>query len=177
MNRSYYSASVADFLRETNKHILGALTACHPHELEFRQRDAWIEQIQLFTRLLQAEPGFRGHLFFEFSIPRMGKRADVVLLHRGIVFVLEFKVGERHYTKYASDQALDYGLDLKNFHSGSHDKTIVPIVVATQAPPGDGPGCDHSGRADHRRRLRPANGIAARDRGDDRGVKATGATD
>ena len=64
----------------------------------------------------------------------MGKRADVVLLHRRIVFVLEFKVGERHYTKYALDQALDYGLDLKNYHSGSHDKTIVPMVVATRAP-------------------------------------------
>jgi hypothetical protein len=25
-------------------------------------------------------------------------------------------------------------LDLKNFHEGSHDKTIVPIVVATAAP-------------------------------------------
>ncbi len=57
----------------------------------------------------------------------------MVLLHRGIVFVLEFKVGERHYTKYALEQALDYGLDLKNFHSGSHEKAIVPMVVATRA--------------------------------------------
>jgi hypothetical protein len=134
MKRSYYSIPISQFLADSNDAILGALTTCHPHELDFRQRNAWIDQIQLFRQLLQVEPGFQGHLFFEFSIPRMGKRADVVLLHRGIVFVLEFKVGERHYTKYALDQALDYGLDLKNFHSGSHDKTIVPIVVATRAP-------------------------------------------
>ncbi|VUX55541.1 conserved protein of unknown function [uncultured Woeseiaceae bacterium] len=134
MKRSYYSASVNQFLQDSDDAVLGALTARHPHELEFRQRNAWIDQIQLFRQLLQAAPGFSGHLFFEFSIPRMGKRADVVLVHAGIVFVLEFKVGERHYTKYALDQALDYGLDLKNFHSGSHDKTIVPMVVATRAP-------------------------------------------
>ena len=134
MKRSYYSAPVDQFIADSDDAILGALVASHPHELEFRQKHAWIDQIQLFRLLLQADPGLKGHLFFEFSSPRMGKRADVVLLHAGIVFVLEFKVGERHYTKYASDQALDYGLDLKNFHSGSHDKTIVPIVVATRAP-------------------------------------------
>ncbi len=134
MKRSYYSALVDRFVADSNDAILGALVASHPHELDFRQRNAWIDQIQLFRQLLQAEPGFSGHLFFEFSIPRMGKRADMVLLHAGIVFVLEFKVGERHYTKYALDQALDYGLDLKNFHSGSHDKAIVPMVVATRAP-------------------------------------------
>ena len=134
MNRSYYSATDSQFLRDSDDTILGALAAKHPHELEFRQRNAWIDQIQLFRKLLQGAPGFSGHLFFEFSIPRMGKRADVVLLHAGIVFVLEFKVGEQHYTKYALDQALDYGLDLKNFHSGSHDKVIVPMVVATRAP-------------------------------------------
>jgi len=88
----------------------------------------------LFWQLLQAALGFSGHLYIEFSIPQMGKRADVVLLNAGIVFVIEFKVGERHYTKYALDQALDYGLDLKNFHSGSHNKSIVPMVVATWAP-------------------------------------------
>ena len=133
MKRSYYSGSLDQFLENSDDSILGALVASHPHELEFRQRNAWIDQIRLFRQLLRAAPSFQGHLFFEFSIPRMGKRADVVLLHRGIVFVMEFKVGERHYTKYALEQALDYGLDLKNFHSGSHEKAIVPMVVATRA--------------------------------------------
>ena len=30
---------------------------------------------------------------------------------------------------------LDYALDLKNFHTGSHNRTIVPILIATDAPP------------------------------------------
>ena len=79
-------------------------------------------QIQLFREVLTAAPNFTGHLFFEFGIPRMGKRVDVVLTHRGIIFVLEFKVGEEQYPKHAVDQVVDYGLDLKNFHSGSHDR-------------------------------------------------------
>ncbi len=64
----------------------------------------------------------------------MGKRADVVLLIAGTVFVLEFKVGARSFGRSAIEQAHDYALDLKNFHRGSHDLSIVPVVIATEAP-------------------------------------------
>ncbi|MFP8871701.1 MAG: hypothetical protein VCB43_09900 [Myxococcota bacterium] len=63
----------------------------------------------------------------------MGKRADVVLLVDGVIFVLEYKVGENSYTVAAAEQAHDYALDLKNFHAGSQDFPIVPVVVATEA--------------------------------------------
>ncbi|MHC4233006.1 MAG: DUF2075 domain-containing protein, partial [Planctomycetota bacterium] len=69
----------------------------------------------------------------EYSIPRMGKRVDNILLIDGIVFVLEFKVGEESYPLYALDQALDYALDLKNFHEQSHTKKIIPILISTHA--------------------------------------------
>ena len=75
-----------------------------------------------------------GYILFEYSIPRMGKRVDVVLLLHGTIFLLEFKVGDNKYAKHASDQVLDYALDLKNFHDQSHTRPIVPIVVATAAP-------------------------------------------
>lgn len=75
-----------------------------------------------------------GHILFEYTIPRMGKRIDVVLLSQGIVFLLEFKIGEKQYTNGAYDQVYDYALDLKNFQKESHDKLIVPIVIATEAP-------------------------------------------
>ena len=64
----------------------------------------------------------------------MGKRADAILLAGGIVFIMEYKVGASEYWGHAADQALDYALDLKNFHTGSHDRTIVPILIATDAP-------------------------------------------
>ncbi|MCE2832726.1 MAG: DUF2075 domain-containing protein [Oxalobacteraceae bacterium] len=77
----------------------------------------------------------KGWIYFEFSIPRMGKRADVVLLIGGIVFVIEFKVGSHSFDSYAIEQAHDYALDLKNFHLGSHNAPIVPILIPTSAPP------------------------------------------
>ena len=38
--------------------------------------------------------GKDGNIIFEYDIPRLGKRIDVVLLLEGIVFCLEFKVGQ-----------------------------------------------------------------------------------
>lgn len=72
-----------------------------------------------------------GQIVFEYDIPRLGKRIDVVLLYRGIVFCLEFKVGESKILESNIDQVLDYALDLKNFHKFSEDKVIAPILVAT----------------------------------------------
>lgn len=72
-----------------------------------------------------------GRIIFEYDIPRLGKRLDVVLLLSGIIFCLEFKVGESRILESDVDQVLDYALDLKNFHKLSRDKLIVPILVAT----------------------------------------------
>jgi hypothetical protein len=63
----------------------------------------------------------------------MGKRVDAILIFQGIVFVIEFKMGTKHYDAGAIDQVTDYTLDLKNFHAGSHARRLVPILVATKA--------------------------------------------
>src|SRR5262249_12954168 len=73
-------------------------------------------------------------LFLEFAIPRMGKRADAVIVENGNIFVIEYKVGAEAYNAHALDQVLDYALDLKNFHAGSHKRTVIPILVATRSP-------------------------------------------
>jgi hypothetical protein len=61
----------------------------------------------------------------------MGRRIDVVLLIGPVVFVIEFKVGEKTFDRAAIDQVWDYALDLKNFHEASHAVSIVPILIAT----------------------------------------------
>jgi len=48
--------------------------------------------------------------------------------------VIEFKVGATRYDAEDLDQVMDYALDLHHFHEGSHAQTLVPILVATQAP-------------------------------------------
>ena len=54
-----------------------------------------------------------------------------MILYRGIVFCLEFKVGETKIHEVDVDQVLDYALDLKNFHKFSEDRVITPILIAT----------------------------------------------
>jgi hypothetical protein len=94
------------------------------------QKDAWLGEIALLQDCLG---GLRGTAHLEFSIPRMGRRIDAVLLIGPVVFVVEFKVGESEFDRSALDQVWDYALDLKNFHRGSHSAAIVPILVATEA--------------------------------------------
>ena len=134
IQRAYYSNSIEGFLGDSNEQILGMLSNHHQFALEDLQKNAWIEQIAILKGLFLSQPDLSGHLFFEYAIPRMGKRVDVVLLLQDVIFVLEFKVGEEAYPQYAIDQAVDYCLDLKNFHEQSHNRKIVPVLVSTQAP-------------------------------------------
>ena len=129
---AYYQAPIHQFRIQSVDEILGQLAAAHGFALELTQRDAWKVQIELLQGDLRELD--HGEIFFEFAIPRMGKRADVVLLFNGTVFVLEFKVGASSFDRGAIDQVHDYALDLKNFHKGSHDLPIVPILIATRAP-------------------------------------------
>ncbi len=135
MSRAYYSASVEKFHYDSNDFILGQLTRHHQFALEDLQRNAWIDQITILKQALVQLSGC--HLAFEYAIPRMGKRVDVVILYQGAVFVLEFKVGEKTYPKSAIEQCLDYAVDLKNFHEQSHQRAIVPVIIATDAPDHD----------------------------------------
>jgi len=107
---------------------LGELTRAHARTIEQTQLNAWLEQINILKRVLVNRSG---QVYFEYAIPRMGKRIDVVLLIGPVIFVLEFKVGESHFTSSALDQVTDYCLDLKNFHESSYNCFIAPILIAT----------------------------------------------
>ena len=130
MNRSYYSATIEEFCMASANEILGRVSAASEFPVEPNQRDAWIAQIKILKEVVFK---FAGKVYFEYSIPRMGRRIDVVLLINSILFVIEFKVGEKEFHAYAIDQVMDYALDLKNFHESSHNLPIVPILVATHA--------------------------------------------
>jgi hypothetical protein len=131
LKSAYYQASHESFLRADENRILGELSQAHHFDLNENQRDAWLTQINVLKN--QFEWLDRGLVFFEFAIPRMGKRADVVLLIDGVVFVIEFKAGAAAFDRSSIDQVHDYALDLKNFHRGSHDRLVVPILVSTDA--------------------------------------------
>jgi len=128
--RSWYGASICDFITADSKTILGQLAANGDFALIPTQREAWLTQIEILRSQLK---GISGYVFFEFNIPRMGRRVDVVLIIGPLVFVIEFKVGEKTFDRSAIDQVWDYALDLKNFHEASHDASIIPILVVTEA--------------------------------------------
>jgi hypothetical protein len=130
MKRYYYSSSIAEFCKADADAVLGRLAASHEFTLEQTQRDAWLEEIRTLQSVLLS---YDGCVYFEYSIPRMGKRIDAVLLIGPAVFVLEFKVGERDFPQHAIDQVWDYALDLKNFHEPSHNPFIAPVLIATGA--------------------------------------------
>lgn len=131
MQRAYHASDICHFLAETPSSILGYLAQNNAFDLNQTQRDAWEFEI---ANLKECLIGLDGKIYFEYAIPRMGKRVDVVLLIHAVVFVLEFKVGESHFLSHAMDQVTDYALDLKNFHETSHDCYVVPILIATNAP-------------------------------------------
>lgn len=131
MQRAYYESSLQDFLQRDENLILGILTRNNEYALEDLQRNAWLAEIRILKK--QLEVFETGHIIFEYTIPRIGERIDVVYLKSGLVFSLEFKVGEKNYSRSAIDQVTDYVLDLKNFHKASHNRILVPILVATEA--------------------------------------------
>ena len=132
-NRFAYKAKVNQFLVSQEDEILGQLTNQHRfRQLEQQQINAWLRQIR---ELKQTLTGFQdATLLLEFEIPRIGKRVDGILLLNGSILVLEYKVGAKTYDATSIDQAYDYALDLKNFHKASHHLTIVPVLIATDAP-------------------------------------------
>ncbi|MBR5703295.1 MAG: DUF2075 domain-containing protein [Bacteroidales bacterium] len=132
MKRCFYDAPIKGFLDQSVEEILGALSKDNTFDLTLEQRDAWMEEISLMKNVIR-ELGIQGHIVFEYTIPRLGKRIDVTLLTKGIVFCLEFKAGENCFNANDKEQVWDYALDLKNFHEESANLTIVPILVATEA--------------------------------------------
>lgn len=132
--RAYYSASIAEFLQQSSSQIIGVIHSNNiSAETTIQQSNTWEFEVQILKK--QLSDFADGRIIFEYTIPRMGKRVDVVVLYQHIVFLLEFKCGDTEYRQSTYDQVYDYALDLRNFQKESHDKLIVPMMVSTKALP------------------------------------------
>lgn len=130
--RCLYNNSFEGFLRDSETSVFGLLCDHYHGEALTTTREAWKEEISIMQDVVSGLNEKNGQIIFEYDIPRLGKRIDVVLLLKGIIFCLEFKVGESKILEMDVDQVLDYALDLNNFHKFSSGKVIVPILVATK---------------------------------------------
>lgn len=126
----YYKDDISCFVNKRTEEIIGQITVSNQFDATRNQNKSWELQIQILQKVLK---NYLGTIFFEFSIPRMGKRVDVILIIDSIVFVIEFKVGESKFHSYNLEQVWDYALDLKNFHEPSHQTFLAPVLIATEA--------------------------------------------
>jgi len=130
---AYYAEPITTFLAQSNEHILGELSRPGIFSITPSQSAAWEDEIRILKDTLR---DIEGYLCLEFDVPRIGSRIDAVVLSKGCIFVLEFKVGEEVFTREAVNQVWDYALDLKNFHRASHQAPIIPILICTEAKQG-----------------------------------------
>jgi hypothetical protein len=128
--RSYYSDTLAEFCAADRDEIFGRMARQNDFDLTGTQRDAWIEEAEILRRVLARHTGA---IYLEFTIPRMGRRIDGLVIIGPVIFVLEFKVGEQAFLAQDVDQVVDYALDLHNFHEGSHGAYVAPVLICTRA--------------------------------------------
>lgn len=130
-NRAYYSNKVSNFLSSDDNQILGKILRKSCFSDNLNQKKSWKEQIKILKNSLKNF--HNAFIYFEFTIPRMGKRIDNIIILDGIIYILEFKINSIKFYNNDEEQVIDYALDLRNFHEGSHDKIIIPILISTEA--------------------------------------------
>lgn len=131
VKRSYYSNDIQSFLNQDNYSIFGEITTNDQFSAEDLQKNTWNREIEILKRELSQF--LDGYIIFEYTIPRIGNRIDNIVIYKGIIFLLEFKVGEKKYSSYAIEQVTDYAFDLSCFHKESHNRLLVPILISTKA--------------------------------------------
>lgn len=127
--RYYYSDTITDFLQKEDMVVIGKLALAYSHDINDETKMSWLEELRVMRSVLKNYKN-RGSVYFEYNIPRMGRRADVIVLIDDVVFVLEFKTRKSKFTHEAVTQVWDYALDLKNFQEGSRNRIIIPVLVA-----------------------------------------------
>lgn len=127
--RYLYSDTIDSFLQKNTDTIVGEITLSATQDINKETSNSWQQEVEVLKNVLSPYAQ-KGSVYFEYNIPRMGRRADVIVLIDGIIFVLEFKTSEQKFTREALIQVWDYAIDLKNFQEGSRDRILIPIVVA-----------------------------------------------
>ena len=125
----FYHGSIAEFCEADANSVFGIIQTTNNNDLKQQQSATWASEIRWLQLALRGL--VKGSISFEYNIPRLGKRIDAVVVTGGVVLVLEFKDGEDKILTEDINQVWDYALDLKNFHSTSHDRQIVPVLVGT----------------------------------------------
>jgi hypothetical protein len=148
---AFFRSTVSLFLQMDPAQLAGSLSASLIKNFSgnhAQQLRAWTTQLEILRTSLSSAINERVQdwgILWEYPLLRLQRRLDVVLLCGQSIVVVEFKVGATSYQSSDLRQVEDYALDLRDFHEASNDRTIIPVLCATEAPPSpilldDGPG-------------------------------------
>lgn len=135
--RAFFASSGAEFLRSAPNSILGSLAVRvgleHSGE-EAQQIKAWQRQIDLLQKAIGEMQVVPEGVLLELPLFRLERRIDAIVLVKGSIVCLEFKIGARSFGSTEIAQTMDYALCLRDFHSGSGGVPIFPVLCADEAP-------------------------------------------
>jgi hypothetical protein len=135
---SFYGARVAEFMSDDPNNVVGVLAT--RASLEYRgnqpeQARSWRDQVKLLRRAFSEVKGSgEWGLLLEYSLRRLGRRPDAVILAPGVIIVVEFKMSAEKHAAHHVQQVEDYALCIRDFHAYSRGCVIAPIVCAEHAP-------------------------------------------
>jgi len=135
--KSYFASSALEFLNTPTEIVLGRLATRVGTEHsgdEANQIRAWRVQIDLLKATLSKLNTDGWGILLEMPLLRLGRRIDAIILVGDQIACIEFKIGSKSYGSADVSQAVDYALCLRDFHAASHDRQVVPILCADQAP-------------------------------------------
>ena len=135
MARCLYNSTIREFLQLSPEALLGRFVNNYHGAALTTTNEAWANEIHIMQEVLQPWMDEDGQVIFEYDIPRLGKRIDVVLLLRGLIFCLEFKVGERDMLQSNIEQVLSLSRfsclpDSEQVQANSFPRyTMIPYTI------------------------------------------------
>ena len=140
MRQAYYQNTLAGFLEDNNDAIVGKLNlGATAYVSQWTiSITSWESSIVIyktaFKQLIELLPLSASWLvFLEYEIPRLASKIDAVIIALDLIIVIEFKLDRIRFDLSDIRQAEDYALDLHDFHLESHDKIIIPVLLAPNA--------------------------------------------
>lgn len=140
-----WAGSIAQFLQSPTSEWLDVLSQnyrqLYRQQATATQRQAWLDSAEVLhsplAQLVESRAAAASWtLVFEYELPREGgRRPDLVLLTDQQILVIEFKQ-KRSPAAADRDQVAAYARDLSEYHGGSADRPITPVLVPTRRPQG-----------------------------------------
>lgn len=139
---AFYIDKLSNHHATSTDQIVGTISLAysnHHLDLKKQQTKSWEATIEIIKKFYEESLKTihdieKWRVLYEYKIPRRSKRIDIVLLCQSLIFVIEVKNNQDNYSPSDIAQLEDYCLDLRDFHHGSYEKIIVPILLCTKAP-------------------------------------------